>query len=117
MSTREVPSSVGLLRATMAPPILKARTRFGLFHVCPPRQCWRAFAGLPRERRISHFRGFGPPRPLCSPFLSGGLASVREVASSIDAGFEAAGCGWKLLARGDRITKSRSNRRTLAVLQ
>ena len=85
--------SVGLLRATIAPPIPKARTRFGLFHVCPPHQFWRAFADLPRERRPPHFRAFGPPWPLCSRFLSSGLASVREATSSVGAGFRAVGCG------------------------
>ena len=89
--------SVGLLRATIAPPNTKARTRFGLFHVCSQRQSRRAFAGLPRERRPPHFRAFGPPWPLCSPFLSGGLASVSEVTSCIGAGFRLVGCGWQLL--------------------
>ena len=85
--------SVGLLRATIAPPIPKARTRFGLFYARPQRQFWRDFAGLPRERHPSHFRVSGPLRPLCSPFLSGGLASVREATSSIGAGLEAIDCG------------------------
>ena len=96
-----------MVRFRVPPPIPKARTRFGLFHVCPPRQCWRAFADLPRERHPPHFRAFGPPWPLCSRFLSGGLASVREATSSIGAGFRAVGCGCRLVASGDRSMKSR----------
>ena len=94
--------SVGLLRATIAPPIPKARTGFGLFYARPPRQCWRPFADLPRERFLPHFRTFGPSRPLYSPLLSGGLASARKAASCIGAGFEAVGCGWQLVGRCDR---------------
>ena len=100
--------SVGLLRATIAPPIPKARTRFGLFHDCPPRQFWRAFADLPRERHSSHPRAFGPPLPLCSLLFSGGLASVREATSCIDADFEEVGCGWQLLGR-KRLIKNLEN--------
>ena len=88
------------------PPYSKARTRFGLFHVWPQRQFWRAFADLPHERHPSRFRVFGPPWPLCSPFLSVCLASVREVTSCIDAGFRAASFGWKVVAAGDRNRKS-----------
>ena len=99
--------SVGLLRATIAPPISKARTRFGLFHVCTQRQFWRGFSDLPRERHPSHFRVFCPLRPLCSLFLSGGLASVREATSCIDAGIRAIGCGWRLVTFGDRKMKLR----------
>ena len=98
--------SVGLLRATIAPPIPKARTRFGLFHVCPLRQFWRGFVDLSRERHPSHFRVFGPFRPLCSPFLSVCLASVREVTSGNHAGFGVVGCGWKLVTLRDRRIKS-----------
>jgi hypothetical protein len=97
---------VSTVRFLPWPPIPKARTRFGLFHVCSQRQSRRAFAGLPRERRIPHFRAFGPPWPLCSPFLSGDLASVREVTSFIDGGFRAVGCSCRLATSDDRSMKS-----------
>ena len=93
--------SVGLLRATIAPPIPKARTRFGLFHICSIRQPWWDFADSPRERYPFRFSALGPSRPLCSPFFSSGLASVREVTSSIGAGSGAASCGWEVVASGD----------------
>ena len=71
----------GLTECYTAPPIQKARTRFGLFHICRMRQFWRDFADLPRERCISHSGAFCPLRPLCFSFLSGCLASVREATS------------------------------------
>ena len=97
---------VSVVRFRPEPPNSKARTRFGLFHVWPQRQFWRAFADLPHERHPSRFRVFGLPWPLCSPFLSVCLASVREVTSCIDAGFRAASFGWKVVAAGDRNRKS-----------
>ncbi len=106
-----------MVRFRAWPPIPKARTRFGLFYARPQRQFWRAFADLPRERHPSRNGLFGPPRPLCSLFFSGGLASVREAIHRNHAGLRAGGCGWEPLARGDRITKSWGNCRTLAVLQ
>ena len=83
------------------PPIPKARTRFGLFHICSIRQPWWDFADSPRERYPFRFSALGPSRPLCSPFFSSGLASVREVTSSIGAGSGAASCGWEVVASGD----------------
>ena len=99
---------VGCYFCYTPPPIPKARTRFGLFHVCPQRQFWRDFADLPRERHSSHPRAFGPPLPLCSLLFSGGLASVREATSCIDADFEEVGCGWQLLGR-KRLIKNLEN--------
>ena len=49
---------------------------------------------------------FCPSRPLCSPFLSVCLASVREVTSGNHAGFGVVGCGWKLVTLRDRRIKS-----------
>ena len=92
---------VSVVRFRDWPPIQKARTRFGLFHICLVRQFWRDFADLPRERLPSHSLVLGPSRPLCSPFFSSGLASVREVTSSIGAGSGAASCGWEVVASGD----------------
>ena len=92
---------VSTVRFRPWPPIPKARTRFGLFHICSIRQPWWDFADSPRERYPFRFSALGPSRPLCSPFFSSGLASVREVTSSIGAGSGAASCGWEVVASGD----------------
>ena len=89
------------------PPNSKARTCFGLFHVCRVRQFWRDFADLPRERHPSHSPGFSPSRPLRSPVFSSGLASVREVTSRIGAGFVAVGCARKVVTASDRRMETR----------
>lgn len=61
---------------------------------------------MPRERHPSHSRVLGHFRPLCSPFLSVCLASVREATSCIDADFGTASCGWSVVTSGDRKMKS-----------
>ena len=62
------------------PPYSKARTRFGLFHVCPLRQFWRPFADLPCERHCSKTRIFPLYGPLCSLFY---LFASRACARSV----------------------------------
>ena len=100
-ASKNAPSWWCLVLAAAPPPIPKARTRFGLFHICSIRQPWWDFADSPRERYPFRFSALGPSRPLCSPFFSSGLASVREVTSSIGAGSGAASCGWEVVASGD----------------
>ena len=68
------------VRFRVPPPYSKARTRFGLFHVCPLRQFWRPFADLPCERHCSKTRIFPLYGPLCFLFY---LFASRACARSV----------------------------------
>ena len=104
---------VSVVRFRDWPPYSKARTRFGLFHICPLRQFWQPFADPPCERHRSKNTHFSSVWASLFPDLSVCLASVREVSYCIDAGFCAVGCGWKVAAASDRSATNKPKRRAL----
>ena len=85
--------SVGLLRATIAPPKFQKPTVLGWFFFAYIRQYWRGFRAWPRERQPSDPSIFTPAHASLFSVLSGGLASVREATPRNHAGCGAVSCG------------------------